>query len=72
MSQPPNGQPPNIGVRQKIIAALALGSSAAEVAEVLDLEPELVHSVAAQHAQLISRKKSEHTGRLTRNHDSGA
>ena len=70
MSETPTSQPLDISVRQKIIAALAFGSSAAEVAEVLDLDHGLVCSVETEHSQLISRKKSEHTARLAREQDS--
>ena len=64
--------PLNISVRQKIIDALALGSSAAEVAKILDMDYKVVHSVADENAPLITRKMVERTNRLARQHDSEA
>ena len=60
---------PDIGARQRIVAALATGSKTAEVAECLEISEEVVRAVADENAALITHMMVERTDRLAKQYD---
>ena len=60
---------PDIGARQRIVAALATGAKIAEVAECLNFSEEVVRAVADENAPLITHMMVERTNRLAKQYD---
>ena len=60
----------NVGMRQKIITALAFGATTDEVSACLNVSHEAVCNVADENAPLITHMMVDRTNRLAKEHDS--